>query len=166
MISAAIAHDIYFRTLNPNATPQRRMFLGKSMIVVAAALAALAAMPNLALIARMVAWAFSLAAASFFPIILLGIFWKRANGAGAIAGIIGGLAVTIGYLTMVYINPNMAILGISDASAGIFGIPVNFLLVYIVSKMTAEPSKEIQELVDHLRHPQEDDELMTNLASG
>ncbi len=166
VIASAIAHDIYFRTLNPSATPQRRMFLGKSMIVVAAALAALAAMPNLALIARMVAWAFSLAAASFFPIILLGIFWKRANGAGAIAGIIGGLAVTIGYLTMVYINPNLAILGISDASAGIFGIPVNFLLVYIVSKMTAEPSKEIQELVDHLRHPQEDDELMTNLASG
>ncbi|MEN9936642.1 MAG: hypothetical protein RLZZ387_3221 [Chloroflexota bacterium] len=164
VIASAFAHDIYYRIINPKASPERRMFLGKAMILVAAALAALAALPRLALISQMVAWAFSLAAASFFPVILLGIFWKRCNGPGAIAGIIGGLTVTIFYMVMNYINPAFNVLGITHLGAAVFGMPVNFLLCYIVSKMTAEPSKEIQELVDHLRHPQEDDELMTQLA--
>ncbi len=157
VIASAVAHDIYFRTINPKASPQRRMALGKAMVLVAAAVAALAAMPRLALIAQMVAWAFSLAAASFFPIVLLGIFWKRANGPGAIAGIIGGLAVTIFYMAMNYVNPNFNVLGISHLAAGTFGIPVNFLLTYFVSKATAAPPKDVQDLVDSLRHPREED---------
>jgi cation/acetate symporter len=164
VISSAIAHDIYFRIINPKASMTRRIWLGKAMIVVAAAIAALLAMPRLALIAQMVAWAFSMAAASFFPIVLLGIFWKRANGPGAIAGIVGGLVVTITYMVTNYFNPTFNVLGITHLGSGIFGMPVAFLLCYVVSKMTAEPSKEVQDLVDHLRDPEIDDELMTEIA--
>jgi cation/acetate symporter len=85
VIASVIAHDVYFRTLRPKASVETRVRLGKAMTLVAAACAALAALPRLALIAQMVAWAFSLAA-SFFPIVLLGIFWKRANGAGRSPG--------------------------------------------------------------------------------
>jgi cation/acetate symporter len=163
VIASAVAHDVFYRTLKPNASAETRMRLGKAMVLVAAACAALAAIPRLGLIVQMVAWAFSLAAASFFPVVLMGIFWKRANGPGAIAGMIGGLAVTIFYMVMNYINPEFNVLGISHLSAGIFGVPVNFILIYVVSKLTAEPSPEMQHLVETLRHPQEDDELMEQL---
>jgi cation/acetate symporter len=139
------------------------MFLGKSMIVVAAACAALAAMPRLALIVQMVSWAFSLAAASFFPIVFLGIFWKRANGPGCIAGIVGGLAVTIFYMYNNYLDPSFNVMGISHLGAGLFGVITNFALTIGVSLATKAPSKEMQDLVEHLRHPQEDDELMGNV---
>ncbi len=163
VIASAIAHDWYFRVKNPKASPERRMFLGKSMIVVAAACAALAAMPRLALIVQMVSWAFSLAAASFFPIIFLGIFWKRANGPGCIAGIVGGLAVTIFYMYNNYLDPSFNVMGISHLGAGLFGVITNFALTIGVSLATKAPSKEMQDLVEHLRHPQEDDELMGNV---
>ncbi len=166
VIASAIAHDIFFRTLRPNASMDTRIRLGKGMILVAAAVAAMAALPRLVLIAQMVAWAFSLAAASFFPVVLMGIFWKRANGPGAIAGMVGGLAVTIFYMVMNYVNPNFTFLGISHLSAGIFGLPVNFALIYFVSKATAAPPQEIQDLVDEIRHPQEDDELIEQMLGG
>jgi cation/acetate symporter len=110
----------------------------------------------LALISQMVAWAFSLATASFFPIILLGIFWKRANGPGAIAGIIGGMATCIFYMVMNYIDPTFNVLGISHLGAGVFGLIVNFILVIVVSLLTKEPSEEIQRLVESVRRPDKD----------
>jgi cation/acetate symporter len=112
----------------------------------------------------MVAWAFSLAASSFFPIVLLGIFWKRANGPGCIAGIIGGLATCIFYMYNNYMDPNFNVLGLTHLSAGVFGLIANFTLTIVVSLLTPEPSREIQELVDHLRHPQEDDAMMDSLV--
>jgi cation/acetate symporter len=166
VISSAIAHDFYYRIINPKASMNTRIWLGKTMLVVAAVIAALLALPRLALIAQMVAWAFSMAASSFFPVVLLGIFWKRCNGPGAIAGMVGGLSVTLFYMYSNYIDPSFNVLGITHLAAGIFGMPVNFLLCYIVSKLTAAPSQEVQDLVDHLRSPELDDELMTSIASG
>jgi cation/acetate symporter len=158
VIASAIAHDVYFKTLRPKASQERRVLVGKAMILVAAACAALAALPRLALIAQMVAWAFSLAAASFFPVVLLGIFWKRANGPGAIAGMIGGLVVCIFYMAMNYVNPAFNILGISHLGAGLFGLIVNFALTIGVSLMTPAPSPEIQRLVESLRRPDNEPE--------
>ncbi|WP_322496009.1 sodium:solute symporter family protein [Chloroflexus sp.] len=164
VIASAIAHDIYFRTINPKASLSTRIVLGKSMIVVAAVIAALLAIPRLALIAQMVAWAFSMAAATFFPVVLLGIFWKRANGPGAIAGMIGGLAVTLFYMFNNYTNPAFNVLGISHLGSGIFGLPVAIILIVVVSLLTKEPSKETQELVENLRNPITDDETMTKMV--
>ena len=110
-------------------------------------------LPRLALIAQMVAWAFSLAAASFFPIVLLGIFWKRANAAGAIAGIAGGLIVTVFYMIGNYLNPSFNLFGISHLAAGLFGMIANFALTLIVSLLTEPPSPQAQRMVEALRRP-------------
>ncbi len=166
VIASAIAHDIYFKTINPKASLNTRMWLGKWMIVVAATVAALLALPRLALIAQMVAWAFSMATATFFPIVLLGIFWKRANGPGAIAGMIGGLVVTIFYMAMNYMNPAFHVLGITHLGSGIFGLIVAIILCVVVSLLTAPPPKEVQDLVDHVRNPITDDETMAKYGSG
>lgn len=153
VIASSIAHDIYFKTINPKAKPTTRMNLGKGMIVVAAALTALLALPQLALVAQMVAWAFSLAASTLFPIVLLGIFWRRANFQGAMAGMIGGLVVTLWYLVNNYLNPANNIMGLSHLSSGIFGMIANFTLMIVVSLLTAPPPIAIQEMVDQLRNP-------------
>jgi cation/acetate symporter len=166
VIASAIAHDIYYKVINPKANLTTRMWLGKSMIVVAAAISALLALPRLALIAQMVAWAFSMAAATFFPVVLLGIFWKRANGPGAIAGMIGGLAVTLFYMGMNYWNPAFNVLGITHLGSGIFGLPVAIILMVVVSLLTAPPPQDIQDLVESLRLPGTDDEAMEKQLSG
>ncbi|MCW1967483.1 MAG: cation acetate symporter [Anaerolineae bacterium] len=153
VIASSIAHDIYFKTVNPKAKPTTRMNLGKGMIVVAAALTALLALPQLALVAQMVAWAFSLAASTLFPIVLLGIFWRRANFQGAMAGMVGGLIVTLWYLVNNYLNPANNIMGLSHLSSGVFGMIANFTLMIVVSLLTAPPPKAIQEMVDQLRNP-------------
>ncbi len=153
VIASSIAHDIYFKTINPKAKPASRMNLGKAMILVAAAATAVLALPQLALVAQMVAWAFSLAASTLFPVVLLGIFWKRANAPGVMAGMIGGLAVTLLYLVSNYLNPNYNILGLSHLSSGIFGMLANFVLLIGVSLLTAPPSKAIQDMDEELRNP-------------
>jgi cation/acetate symporter len=153
VIASAVSHDMYAKIFNPDASYARRFLISRSMILVSALLAALAAIPRLALIAQMVAWAFSFAAATFFPVILLGIFWRRANGNGAVAGMAGGLIVTIAYLTANYLDPRINVLGLSHLSAGLFGMIVNFVLQVTVSLATAPPPREIQDMVDDLRNP-------------
>jgi cation/acetate symporter len=153
VIASALAHDVYFKTLRPKASAQTRVTLGKAMILVVAGLAALAALARPALIAQMVAWAFSLAAASFFPIVLLGIFWKRANAPGAITGMAGGLIVTVFYIVSNYLNPAFNLFGISHLAAGLFGLIANFALTITVSLFTTAPSPESQRLVESLRRP-------------
>jgi cation/acetate symporter len=166
VIASAIAHDIYYKVINPKASLTTRMWLGKAMIVVAAAISALLALPRLALIAQMVAWAFSMAAATFFPVVLLGVFWKRANGPGAIAGMIGGLVVTVFYMAMNYWNPAFNVLGITHLGSGIFGLPVALILMVVVSLLTAPPPQHIQDLVESLRTPGTDDDAMSKQLTG
>jgi len=153
VIATAVSHDLYAKIINPNASYAKRFFASRVMIVVAAAAAAFAALPRFALILQMVAWAFSFAAATFFPVVLLGIFWRRANANGAIAGMIGGLLVTIFYMANNYVNPNFTIFGLSHLSAGIFGMIANFSLQIIVSLATPPPPRYIQDMVDQLRVP-------------
>jgi cation/acetate symporter len=153
VIASALSHDIYARTLYPGGPAGERLLLGRAMIFAVAVAAAFAATRRLAIIIQLVAWAFSFAAATIFPILVLGIFWKRANGHGAVAGMISGLLVTLAYMLLNAWNPELNILGITNVAAGIFGIPVNFIVTYTVSKLTAPPSAESQALVEALRQP-------------
>jgi cation/acetate symporter len=153
VIASALAHDVYARTLHPGASPRERLLLGRVLILLVAVAAAFAATRRLAIIVQLVAWAFSFAAATFFPILVLGIFWKRANAKGAIAGMLAGLFVTLGYMLLNSWNPQWNILGITHVAAGVFGMLTNFIVTYAVSRLTASPNRETQALVDMLRGP-------------
>jgi cation/acetate symporter len=153
VIASSAAHDIYHRTINPRASVTERLWLGRIMILVAAVLAALTAVQRLAIIVQLVAWAFSLAAASFFPVLVLGIFWKGASSRGAAAGMLSGLLVTVLYAGVNYTFPDVSILGIGHGAAGILGVGVNFLVTFLVSRFGPPPPPAVQALVDTLRHP-------------
>lgn len=152
VVATAISHDIYFKLINRSASDRTRLTISRVMLVTVAAIAAYIASLRLSIISDIVAWAFSLAAASFFPILVLGIFWKRINTAGAITGMIAGLVTTLGYIIWSY-NTGQSIGGILPNAAGIFGMPLNFLLTIAISLATAPPRQEIQALVDRLRFP-------------
>jgi cation/acetate symporter len=111
----------------------------------------------------MVAWAFSLAAAAFFPALVMGIFWKRANKAGAVSGMVVGLAITTYYMIRVQFD-SVAWLGlrgigmepwfgIQSTSAGVWGVPAGFLTIIVVSLLTKPPTKEVQDFVEQVHYP-------------
>lgn len=153
-ISAALSHDIYYRTINPNASERKRLAVGRWTIVIATVIAGLTALNPPGAITQIVAWAFALASGSFFPALLLGVWWKRANGPGAIAGMIVGLSVTLGYIFAAKYG-GFTILGIIDTGAGVFGAASAILTNVIVSLATKAPSQEIQEEIVDLRYPEQ-----------
>ena len=156
VIASAISHDIYYRIINPNASEGQRVFMGKSLIGVFAVICGVIASFQIGFIVQIVAWAFSLAAATFFPVIVMGLFYKRTNKEGAIIGMIGGLLITIYYIGAVkfgWPHKLTPILGIKDMGAGLFGMIFNFLACGIISQFTPPPSQKTQDLVDHCRYP-------------
>ena len=152
-ISNALSHDVYYKMVNPNASAKKRLTIARILLLGVAAIAAFAASNAPATILSIVAWAFSIAAASFFPALVLGIFWKRANKAGAVAGMLVGFGLTLYYLVNVKFLGMTPWFGIKDVSAGIFGIPLGFLTIWAVSLMTKEPSQETKDMVEDLRYP-------------
>ncbi len=152
-ISNALSHDVYYKMVNPNASAKKRLTIARILLLGVAAIAAFAASNAPATILSIVAWAFSIAAAAFFPALVLGIFWKRANKAGAVAGMLVGFGLTLYYLINVKFLGMTPWFGIKDVSAGIFGIPLGFITIWAVSLMTKEPSQEIKDMVEDLRYP-------------
>ena len=152
-ISNALSHDVYYKMVNPNASAKKRLTIARILLLGVAAIAAFAASNAPATILSIVAWAFSIAAAAFFPALVLGIFWKRANKAGAVAGMLVGFGLTLYYLINVKFLGMTPWFGIKDVSAGIFGIPLGFLTIWAVSLMTKEPSQETKDMVEDLRYP-------------
>lgn len=150
-ISNALSHDIYFRLINDQAQPGRRMLVSRCLLVVIAVLSAAVASTKPADILSMVAWAFSLAAAGNFPALALGIWWRRANAHGAVAGIVCGWGLTLTYLLGTRYGGWDLWFGISNTASAIFGLPVGIAVHIIVSLLTPEPPKETQELLDKLR---------------
>ena len=163
-ISNALSHDTYYRMIDPKATTLRRVTLSKVFLLVVALSAAAVAAQKPADIVALVVVAFSMAAAGFFPALVLGIFWKRANGFGAAAGMLAGLAVTLYYL--VTTHPWLrSVFGVAipidqatwwdiqPIAAGVFGVPVGFAVIILLSLLTPAPNNETNELVDYLRHP-------------
>ena len=153
-ISAALSHDIYFRSMNPNASEKKRLSVGRWSIVLATIAAGLIALNPPGAITQIVAWAFALASGSFFPALLLGVWWRRANGPGVIAGMLVGLSVTLGYIFAAKYG-GFTILGIIDTGAGVFGAAAAIVANVIVSLVTAPPSKQTQDEVTDLRYPEQ-----------
>lgn len=163
-IANALSHDVYFRSINPRASSARRVIASKVLVMAVAFAAALVAALKITDILQFVSAAFSLAAAAFFPALVLGIFWRRANHAGVVAGMLAGLGVTVWYM----VN-NLPLLrrafgisrplaesawfGIEPIAAGVFGVPAGLLVMLIVSRMTRHPSAAQQALVDRMRFP-------------
>ncbi len=201
-IANALSHDIYYKMIDPNAPTSRRLIVSRILLVVVAILAAYVASTRPADILAMVSWAFSLAAAGLFPALVLGVWWKRTNGAGAVAGILAGFGICLYYLlgtrygavgfyeTWSWLStatPEQAARfaelkaawsaasgeakdvawkaldtyaqtiaswgGVKNLSAAAFGLPVGFAVMIIVSLMTKEPSKEMQDFIDEMRVP-------------
>jgi cation/acetate symporter len=153
-ISSSFAHDIYYRILKPDASEKQRLFVGRISIVVATLLAGIIALNPPGVITQIVAWAFALATGTFFPALVLGVWWKRSNAQGVIAGLIVGLTVTLSYIIAAkYFG--FTILGIIDTGAGVFGAIAAFTTNIVVSLLTKPPSQEIQDSVTNLRYPEQ-----------
>ena len=163
-IANALSHDLYYKMIDPNASTARRVTISKALLLVVALAAAGVAAQKPADILFLVSAAFSFAAAAFFPALVLGIFWKRANKWGASLGIAAGLGTTFYY--MVTTQPWMRGIfgvtspiadniwwGIQPISAGLFGVPVGIAVIIIVSLITPAPGRATQELVEHVRYP-------------
>jgi len=153
VISSSIAHDIYARLINPQATEAKRLLVGRVMIFVAVVVAGIFGIYPPAFVAQVVAYAFGLAAASFFPIILLGIFDKRTNREGAIAGMSTGLIFTLAYITANKYFGMPAWFDISSEGIGTVGMIVNLIVTIVVSRLTPPPPQEIQDMVESVRVP-------------
>lgn len=159
-IANALSHDVYYKMIDPNASTQRRLMMAKGLLLVVAIIAAYVTSLNPGDILFLVGAAFSLAASAFFPALVLGVFWKRANKAGAIAGMLTGLAVCMYYQISTY--PFFTAMtgykidlwfGIAPISAGIFGMPAGLLTLIVVSLLTAPPGRSVQEMVENVRYP-------------
>ena len=161
-ISNALGHDLYFKMIDPNASTVSRVTVSKILLLIVALLAAYVAAQKPADILFLVSAAFSLAAASFFPALSLGIFWKRATGIAASLGMVAGLGVTAYYMlvnqpwlraSFGITSPIQLWWGIEPISAGIFGVPVGFAVILLVSLVTPKPSQKSQDLVEYIRYP-------------
>ena len=163
-ISNALSHDLFFRRLNPRASPIKRVMLSKMLVLLTAVLAAWVASLRIANILPFVTAAFSLAAAAFFPALVLGIFWRRANRAGAVAGMLVGVGVCVWYMARNLAGPRTWLgleevmadgrwLGIDAMSAGVFGVPAGCVALALVSLLTGPPAERELAVVDALRLP-------------
>jgi cation/acetate symporter len=163
-IANALSHDLYYKMIDPHATTARRVTVSKMLLLVVAVVAAWVTSYKPGNILFLVGAAFSLAASAFFPALVLGIFWKRANKWGAICGMVAGLAVCMYYMSVTYpffrdllgVTAPIASyqwFGMNAISAGVFGVPVGLAVIFIVSMLTPAPDREVQELVEHVRYP-------------
>ena len=166
VISAAVSHDLLKGVFLPNISERRELLAGRISAGFAIVIAGLLGYFPPAFVAQVVAFAFGLAAASLFPPILLGIFYKRMNKQGAIAGMLTGLIFTYAYieffkgLFLRWAGAPFAedvaenwLLGVSPEGIGALGMVLNFVVALTVSRMTAAPPERVQALVEYIRAP-------------
>jgi cation/acetate symporter len=152
-IANALSHDIYYQMIDHRASTARRLIVARVLLVLVALIAAYTAIVAPAGILIFVSWAFSFAAAGLFPALVLGVWWKRCTAPAAILGMLAGFLVTAFYTLNVYYWGGSMWFGVNHIAAGLFGMPVGFIVIWLVSMMTAAPSKELQDLVDSIRIP-------------
>ena len=161
VISTSIAHDLLKRELVQEISEKGELIAARIAAGVAVCIAGYFGINPPGFVGQVVAFAFGLAAASFFPAIIMGIFWKRMNNIGAISGMIVGITFTAGYIIFFkFIRPDLNVpahwfFGISPEGIGTLGMLLNLLVSVPVSLLTAPPPTEVQELVDNIRSPQD-----------
>ncbi|WP_252178579.1 sodium:solute symporter family protein [Endozoicomonas sp. 4G] len=159
VISTSVSHDLLKRNLMPGISDKQELLAARIAAGVAVVIAGLFGIYPPAFVAQVVAFAFGLAAASFFPAILMGIFYKRMNREGAISGMVTGLSFTFAYIVYFkFINPaaNTADhwwFGVSPEGIGTLGMLINFSVAMVVCHLTAPPPQHIQTLVEDIRVP-------------
>ena len=166
VISSSLAHDLYVRYYAPHATEMQRVTIGRVAILFGIVVAGYFGMHPPGFVGEVVAFAFGLAAASFFPAIFLGIFFKRVNRPGAVTGMIVGMITTMCYIVMCttdkvlpqffpspIITPDHWWFGISPQGIGTVGMLLNFAVTIVVSLTTPPPPKNIMELIESVRTP-------------
>jgi cation/acetate symporter len=161
VIASAFSHDLIKNVIAPGTTEKRELLFARIAAGGAVLVAGYFGINPPGFVAQVVAFAFGLAASSFFPVIITGIFWKRATKEGAMLGMLSGIAFTAAYIIYFkFVNPsaNTAanwFLGISPEGIGTIGMLINFAVVIVVSKLTKEPPKQVQDMVANLRFPRE-----------
>ncbi len=162
VISSAVSHDLLKGMFTPNISERTELMAGRISIAVAICIAGYLGANPPGFVAQVVAFAFGLAASSLFPAILMGIFSKRINREGAIAGMLVGLVFTMGYIIYfkgVFVEPfaentpDNWLFGISPEGIGSVGMLLNFLTAWVVSMVTSEPPEKVRHLVEDIRVP-------------
>ncbi|MDV7105486.1 sodium:solute symporter family protein [Vibrio sp. TH_r3] len=159
VISTSISHDLLKKGFRPNMTDKQELFAARLAAFFAIICAGYLGINPPGFVAQVVAFAFGLAAASFFPAIILGIFYKKMNKEGAIAGMLSGIAFTTIYIVYFkFINPAANVpenwlFSISPEGIGTLGMCVNFVVSLVVNKFTAEVPQDVQEMVESIRYP-------------
>ena len=159
VISASISHDLMKKILMPKITEKQELFFARCAAAAAIIIAGLFGIYPPGFVAQVVAFAFGLAASTIFPALFLGIFYKRLNKEGAIAGMISGLIASSSYITYFkFINPQLNVaenwlFGISPEGIGFLGMIMNFVIALIVSNFYSKPPKEIYQMIDEIRKP-------------
>jgi len=156
VIATSISHDLIKKTIRPQITDKQELLVARIAAMVAILIAGYLGMNPPGYVAAVVALAFGLACASFFPAIIMGIFYQRMNKYGAISGMLVGLISTLSYIIYFKFMGGESehwLLGISPEGFGALGMVLNFIVAYIVSHLTPEPPKYIQNIVQNIRVP-------------
>ncbi|TMN45672.1 sodium:solute symporter family protein [Pseudoalteromonas sp. S2755] len=159
VISTSVSHDLLKRTIKPDINDKQELLAARLAAMVAIGISAYFGINPPGFVASVVAFAFGLAAASFFPAIIMGIFSKRMNKEGAIAGMVTGIGFTAAYIIYFkFVSPELNapanwLFGISPEGIGIVGMLVNFLVAALVMKVTADTPEEVKVMVDGIRNP-------------
>ncbi|MBJ7267734.1 MULTISPECIES: sodium:solute symporter family protein [Idiomarina] len=159
VISTSVSHDLLKRNLAPNITDRQELFYARLAAAVAIIISVYFGIYPPGFVAQVVAFAFGLAAASFFPAIIMGVFHKRMNRAGAVAGMVVGILFTFCYIVYFkFVAPELNtqenwLFGISPEGIGTLGMIINFVVAVVVHKFTGDAPEDIQELVESIRYP-------------
>ena len=152
-IANALSHDLYYKIIDPKADTRTRLIVARVLLLVIGAAGAFVASLQLTNILGAVAWAFCFANSGLFFPLILGVWWKRANRAGAIAGMVGGFGAGAWYLWWVQFGGGTPVWGIDGLRFGMIGMPVSLILMVVVSLLTKAPNREVQKMVEEIRIP-------------
>lgn len=155
VISSSVSHDIYYRIINPSASDGSRLVVGRTTIGIAVVVAGLFGIFPPGFVSQVVAFAFGLAAASFFPAIVMGIFSRRVGTIPAVMGMLSGVAFTAWYIIMsVYGSMEPWCFGIGPQGIGVIGMAINFIVTALLTPIFPRPSDAVDAMIQEFRRPE------------